>query len=78
MSEGLQPTEQVKGSAYRLAQTLPQQLPDGLRKLNSSPQLKEVLGEAFVRVLIAVKQAEHEAYQSVISSWEREHLLLNV
>ena len=78
MSEGLQPTEPIKGSAYRLAQTLPQQLPDGLKKLNSSPQLKEVLGETFVRVLIAVKQAEHDAYQSVISSWEREHLLLNV
>ena len=25
-----------------------------------------------------VKQTEHEAYQRVISSWEREHLLLNV
>jgi glutamine synthetase len=78
MVEELEPTDQVKGSAYRLAQTLPQQLPDGLRKLSSSPQLKEALGDDFVRVLIAVKQAEHEAYQSVISSWEREHLLLNV
>jgi glutamine synthetase len=78
MVEELEPTDQVKGSAYRLAQTLPQQLPDGLRKLSSSPQLKDALGEDFVRVLIAVKQAEHEAYQSVISSWEREHLLLNV
>ena len=28
--------------------------------------------------LIAVKDAEHAAYQRVISSWEREHLLLNV
>ena len=36
------------------------------------------LFEAFVEVLLAVKLTEHEAYQSVISSWEREHLLLNV
>jgi glutamine synthetase len=40
--------------------------------------LKEVLGEDFVEVLLAVKQTEHDAYQQVISSWEREHLLLNV
>lgn len=78
MTEKLEPTRQLKGSAYRLAQTLPQQLPDGLEKLDRSGPLKEALGEDFVRVLIAVKQAEHDAYQSVISSWEREHLLLNV
>ena len=52
--------------------------PDALRKLNQSGPLKEVLGESFVEVLLAVKQAEHDAYQQVISSWEREHLLLNV
>jgi glutamine synthetase len=74
----LEPTEPIKGSAYRLAQTLPQQMPEGLRKLSASTPLKECLGEAFVEVLLAVKQAEHEAYQNVISSWEREYLLLNV
>jgi glutamine synthetase len=78
MVEGIEPTEPLKGSAYRLAQTLPQQLPDALRKLQLSSPLKEVLGEAFVEVLLAVKQTEHDAYQRVISSWEREHLLLNV
>lgn len=78
MIEELDPTDPIEGSAYRLAQTLPQQLPDALRKLNSSTPLKEILGEDFVRALVAVKQAEHEAYQNVISSWEREHLLLNV
>ena len=25
-----------------------------------------------------IKQTEHDAYQNVISAWEREHLLLNV
>lgn len=78
MTEKLDPTDPIEGSAYRLAQTLPQQLPEALRKLNSSTPLKETLGEDFVKALLAIKQAEHEAYQSVISSWEREHLLLNV
>jgi glutamine synthetase len=29
-------------------------------------------------VFLEVKAAEHEAYQQVISAWERQHLLLNV
>jgi glutamine synthetase len=74
----IEPTDPIKGTAYRLAQTLPQQMPDALRKLHQSGPLKEVLGDSFVEVLLAVKQAEHDAYQRVISSWEREHLLLNV
>jgi glutamine synthetase len=78
MVEEIEPTEAIKGSAYRLAQTLPQQMPEALRKLQLSGPLKEILGEAFVEVLLAVKQTEHDAYQRVISSWEREHLLLNV
>ena len=53
-------------------------MPEALRKLQQSGPLKEVLGEHFVEVLLAVKQTEHDAYQQVISSWEREHLLLNV
>jgi glutamine synthetase len=74
----IEPTDPIKGSAYRLAQTLPHQLPEALRKLQLSGPLKEVLGEAFVECLLSVKQTEHDAYQRVISSWEREHLLLNV
>jgi glutamine synthetase len=49
-----------------------------LRKLHQSGPLKEVLGKVFVEVPLAVKQAEHDAYQQVISSWEREHPSLNV
>jgi glutamine synthetase len=78
IEHGLEPTDPIRGSAYRRAQTLPQQMSDALAKLAASGPLKEVLGEHFVEVLLAVKQAENDAYQSVISSWEREHLLLNV
>ena len=74
----IEPTEPIKGSAYRLAQTLPQQMPDAMRKLKLCAPLKDILGEDFVEVLLAVKSAENDAYQRVISSWEREHLLLNV
>jgi glutamine synthetase len=78
MVNGLEPTNPVVGSAYRLKFALPRYLPDALNKLNGADDLREVLGDDFVSLVIEVKQAEHDAYQHVISAWEREHLLLNV
>ncbi len=78
MVDQLEPTKSIEGSAYRLAQTLPRYLPDALDQLRRAKPLRQLLGEAFVEALIMVKEVEHAAYQRVISSWEREHLLLNV
>lgn len=78
MTQKLKPRPPIEGSAYRLAHTLPRTLYDALNRFSSSRPLKNVLGESFVDAVWAVKQAELEAYQQVISSWEREHLLLNV
>jgi glutamine synthetase len=78
MIEKLEPTKPVEGSGYRLAHTLPRTLYDALYRFSRSGGLKRVLGEDFVSVVSAVRDAELDAYQRVISSWEREHLLLNV
>lgn len=78
MAQGLEPTDPVKGSAYRLAFTLPRHQGDALQKFNACKPLKEVLGEKFLDAVTCVKEAEYEAYHRVISSWERENLLLNV
>jgi glutamine synthetase len=40
--------------------------------------LNEIMGERFVRSYSAVKNKEYETFFHVISSWEREFLLLNV
>jgi glutamine synthetase len=40
--------------------------------------VKALLGEEFFELFFAIKEAELLNYQSVISSWEREHLLLRV
>ena len=40
--------------------------------------VKQYLGDKFVRGYVAVKRAEHENFKRVISSWEREFLLLSV
>lgn len=76
--EQLEPTEPVEGSAYDRAHTLPKHLSDALHRLTRSRPLRKVLGERFVKALTAVKEHEYDAYQRVISSWEREFLLLNV
>jgi glutamine synthetase len=78
MVDELEPTKPIEGSAYRLAQTLPGHLTGALDQLRRAKPLHGLLGEDFVDALIMVKEIEHEAYQRVISSWEREHLLLNV
>jgi glutamine synthetase len=78
MLDEVEPTKPIEGSAYRLAQTLPRHLMDALDQLRRSRPLRQLLGEDFVEALVMVKETELEAYQRVISSWERQHLLLNV
>ena len=78
MIDEVEPTKPIEGSAYRLAQTLPRHLMDALDQLRRTKPLRQLFGDDFVEALIMVKETELEAYQRVISSWEREHLLLNV
>ena len=78
MVEGLKPSEPIAGSAYDLAIALPRTLAESLRLLRESKPLVDVFGDRFVLAYTAVKEAEYETFAQVISSWEREHLLLNV
>jgi glutamine synthetase len=78
MMERTKATEPVEGSAYRYAHTLPISLDEALDKLNYTKALKVALGEKFVEAYIDVKFEEMQHYRRVISSWEREYLLLNV
>lgn len=78
MIEGLQPTEPVTGSAHDMPFALPRSLDEALSRLKDCEPLVTLLGEPFVAAYTLVKQAEYEVFLQVISSWEREHLLLNV
>ncbi len=78
MVENRQPLPPVEGNAYRFPYSLPRYLPDALATLKGSTRLREMLGSAFVDLLLDVKLAENDAYHDVISAWERQHLLLNV
>jgi glutamine synthetase len=78
MTQRIKPTEPIEGSAYRYAHTLPLHLVDALNKLGHSRPLKQLFGERFIDAFYGVKEEEMEQYRRVISSWEREFLLLNV
>jgi glutamine synthetase len=78
MVQGLQPTEPITGSAHDLPFALPRSLDEAIRKLRGCDALVKLLGEPFVAAYTIVKEAEYEVFLKVISSWEREHLLLNV
>ncbi len=78
MIEELEPTEAIKGNAYKKGSSLPSHQFDAIKKFKAAKPLQELLGEEFARALIAIKETEYKAYNAVISSWERENLLLNV
>ncbi len=78
MVQGLSPTDPISGSAHDLPFSLPRNLDEAIRLLRECDPLIEILGDSFVSAFALVKEAEYEVFLQVISSWEREHLLLNV
>ena len=61
-----------------LISRLPRSLEESLKWLRSCEPLQNLMGERFVNAYIHVKEKEYQTYFRVISSWEREFLLLNV
>ena len=74
----LEPTEPNDGNAFLEPITVARSLEAALSLLEEAEDLQEVLGHRFVKAYCAVKREEFEAFNKVISSWEREYLLLNV
>ncbi|MBI2993483.1 MAG: glutamine synthetase [Gammaproteobacteria bacterium] len=74
----LTPEEPLKTDAYDLPYGLPRDLLSALQLLKDCKPLSKLLGESFVELYSQVKALEYETFFHVISSWEREHLLLNV
>lgn len=78
MEEGLRPTEPHQGTANENSVEVARTLEEGVRNLRSSPAVVSLFGDLFLRAYTAVKLDEFEEFNRVISSWEREHLLLQV
>ncbi|MEJ8567306.1 glutamine synthetase family protein [Elongatibacter sediminis] len=76
--EQVEPSAAIEGSAHHLPHALPRTIEEGFRYLDACESLVELMHPRFVELYKAVKMAEHAEFQQVISSWEREFLLLNV
>ena len=72
------PNEMVQGSAYKWARTLPRTLSEGLDRFKTCQPVIELLGEHFCTAFQMIKAHELSNFEGVISSWERDHLLLKV
>ncbi len=78
MQRQLKSTEPHQGTANEDSVAVARSLEEGLRHLQESQEVRDIFGELFLRAYTAVKLDEFEEFNRVISSWEREHLLLQV
>lgn len=79
MIKQVQPTAPVQGRAFeRRNLRLPFTLEHALERMEMCRELEEYMGRKFVQGYVAVKRVENENFKRVISSWEREFLLLSV
>jgi len=78
MRDDIEPAPMVEGNAYLHDRTLPRNLDDALDRMLKCEPVIELLGERFVHAFHLIKADELRAYEGVISSWERDHLLLKV
>jgi len=76
--KAIEPTRMVTGNAYKEARTLPRTLDEALDRFKNCIEVRDLLGANFFHTFALIKEAELDAYQAVISSWERDHLLLKV
>jgi len=78
MKQKIEASEPHPGDAFLEPIAVARSLEEALRLLEEDNDLSQVLGNHFVKAYCAVKREEFEAFNKVISSWEREYLLLNV
>ena len=75
----IKPTQETKKSVFgQKKSSLPKNMEEGIFLFEKDEQLNEVFNQKFVRTIAAIRRVENQAYLKVISSWEREYLLLNV
>ncbi len=76
----LTPTQPTVAAAVEAGDSIEvaRSLEESLRLLEGCPELREIMGSRFIDAYIGVKRAEFETFHKVISSWEREYLLLSV
>ncbi|TRC96520.1 glutamine synthetase [Mesorhizobium sp. WSM4303] len=69
---------EASGNAYKIKSTLPKTMEEALDRFTACEPVRALLGEDFFQTYLRVKSVELDLFQSVVTSWERDHLLLKV
>ena len=78
IEEGLKADDPIKGSAYDIPFSLHPHIYASIDALKQSDAMRKTLGDEFVTLYCALKEHEYREFQSIITPWEREVLMLNV
>ncbi|TJV02193.1 MAG: glutamine synthetase, partial [Mesorhizobium sp.] len=62
----------------RSQSTLPKTMEEALDRFAACEPVRVLLGEDFFQTYLRVKSVELDLFQTVVTSWERDHLLLKV
>ena len=72
-------SKETKKSAFDDKEVaLPKNMEESLFLFENDEDINHIFDEKFIRTISAIRRVEYQAYLSVVSSWEREYLLLNV
>tara|TARA_B100001123_G_scaffold446480_1_gene601077 strand:- start:211 stop:1575 length:1365 start_codon:yes stop_codon:yes gene_type:complete len=75
----IKPSSETKKSVFGDQKSfLPKNMEQAISLFEKNDQINDVFNQKFVRTIAAIRRVENQAYLKVISSWEREFLLLNV
>ncbi len=75
----MKPTTETKKNVFgQQKSSLPKNMEEAISLFEKDDQINDVFNQKFVRTIAAIRRVENQAYLKVISSWEREFLLLNV
>ena len=75
----LKPTPETKKSLFQDKNSiLPKNMEEAISLFETNEELNQIFSHKFIKTIAAIRRVENQAYLKVISSWEREYLLLNV
>tara|TARA_B110000196_G_scaffold312081_1_gene316854 strand:- start:70 stop:1437 length:1368 start_codon:yes stop_codon:yes gene_type:complete len=75
----IKPTTETKKSLFdEKNSALPKNMEEAISLFETNDDLNQIFNSKFIKTVAALRRAEYQSYLKVISSWEREYLLLNV
>ena len=78
MKKKIKATQETTKAAYNVNVSLTESIYQSIDIFSRSKEAKEIFGETFIELFCSIKDLEVNAYNKIITAWEREYLLLNV